>query len=211
MRGHLRKLIARVSVQAVSALLIAACATTQLKEQWRDANYRAASPQHVLVIGVIGNDQRRRLFEDRFVARLREAGAQASASYPQLNVNGPENLDAVRALVERSGATLVLSVRLMDIAKETRVSGGYYSGGYYGPSSFYGHYPHVWAGTYYPPSAYTHRTYTTETRVFDMKGDKMVWAATMLTEEPRDVESATSQYVDLVMKQLQYNQIIASR
>ncbi|MFL6623195.1 MAG: hypothetical protein ACJ8NR_11440 [Sulfurifustis sp.] len=193
---------ARWQLTAVLAI-VAACATTQLKEQWRDPDYHAASPQRFMVIGVIGREERRRVFEDEFVQRLRKAGVEAMPSYPKLAVSGPENLDVVRRVVDQSGATLVLSVRLVDLTQETRVTGGYYA-----PVGFYGYYPTAYAGTYYPPSAYSYRKYTTETRVFDMKGDKMVWAAAMESEEPTDFRAAAAQYADLVVKQLQYNKVI---
>lgn len=199
--GSVRQVV--IALPIVLAVVVGACATTQLKEQWRDPDYRAASPQRVMVIGVIGRDERRRVFEDQFVERLREAGVEAMPSYPRLAVNGPENLDAVRRVVEQSDANLVLSVRLVDLSQETRVTGGYYR-----PVGLYGYYPSAYVGTYYPPTAYSYRTYTTETRVFDMKGDKMVWAATMESEEPSDFSAAAAQYADLVVKQLQYNKII---
>lgn len=195
-------------IAAAAAIAIGACATSQLKEQWRDPDYRAASGERVLVIAVMGRDERRRVVEDQFVADLRRAGVEAIPSYPDLSVNGPADLDAVRRVVEKGGATLVLSVRLLDMTQETRVSGGYY----YGPTGFYGYYPNAGAGTFYSaPDVHAHRTYMTETRVFDMKRDKMVWAATMKTEEPSDFTATASQYADLVVKQMQYNKIIVSR
>lgn len=197
---------AMAGVLTAMILAGAGCAGTKLKDQWRDPDYRAAAAQRVLVIGVIGNDQRRRIFEDEFVGRLRQAGVEAAASYPQLPVSGPEDLTAVRRVVERSGATLVLSVRMADVTRETRVSGDYYAS-----SGFYSYYPSAWRGIYYPPEVYTHRTYVTETRVFDIKRDAMAWAATLQTDEPSDFSAAAAQYADLVVKQMQYNKIIGER
>lgn len=193
-------------IATACAVALAACATTQLKEQWRDPDYVAASPQRVLVIAVMGRDERRRVFEDQFVARLRAANVEAVASYPDLSVAGREDLERVRCVVERSRATLVLSVRLLDMAQETRVSGGYD-----GRSGLYDFYPHASVGSYYPADVYTHRTFLTETRVFDMKRDKLVWTATMKTEEPSDFAAAASRYADLVVKQLQYNKLVVGR
>lgn len=191
--------------------VITACASTELKEQWRDSDYRAAPDQRVLVIAVIGREERRRAAENQFVKHLRESGIDAVASYPQLSVNGPTDIDAARRVVERNGATLVLSVRLLDMTSETRVTGGYQAGGYYGMGGFYGYYPYAAAGAYYPPDVYTHRTIITETRVFDIKSDKMVWAATMKTKDTSDFTDTASHYANLVVKQLQYNKIINSR
>lgn len=191
----------------VSILAVAACATTQLKEQWRDPAYRAADAQQVLVIAIMSSEERRRVFEDEFVARLAKANAAAKPSYPQLPVNGPKNLDAVRRVVEKTGATLVLSVRLVGLEQETVVSGGYI-----GPLGFAGYYPNASANIYYyPPDVHSYRIFRTETRVFDMKSDKLVWSAIMETDEPSDFNAAAAQYVDLAVKQMQYNKILGNR
>jgi len=195
-----------VAAGMTMALVIAACATTELKEQWRDPDYRADSGQRVLIVAVTSRDDRRRMFEDQFAARLREEGVDAIPSYSQLSVIGPENLDAVKAVVQRNAATMVLSVRLVQVDQRTAVSGGH--PGYYGSAGFYSYYPNAWAGAYSPPSTYTYRTYTTETRVFDMKSDKLVWAATLQSEEPSDFTAAAAQYADLVVKQMRDNKIL---
>src|SRR6185436_611763 len=70
-------------------LLLGACATTKLQEQWRDPDYRAAAGQKVMVVAVTGRDDRRRVFEDTFVSKLREEGVDAVPSYPLLSVIGP--------------------------------------------------------------------------------------------------------------------------
>ncbi|HKQ31076.1 MAG TPA: hypothetical protein VJS66_07315 [Burkholderiales bacterium] len=200
--------ISRYSIMYVIAMTLAiaisACSATQLKTQWRDPDYRAVSGQRVLVIAVFGREERRRTLEDRFAARLRQEGVDATASYGHLpNINGPKNLDAVKSAVERSGATMVLSVQLVDVQQRTAVGGGDYD-----RSGFYSHYPRAWAGVGPQPYVYTYRTYSTETRVFDIKNDKMIWAATMESEEPGDSTAAASEYANLVVEQLRSKKII---
>jgi len=189
-------------------LLLGACATTKLQEQWRDPDYRAAAGQKVMVVAVTGRDDRRRVFEDTFVSKLREEGVDAVPSYPLLSVIGPENLDAARAAVKKSNATMVLSVRLARVDQQTGVTGGYSSG-------FYGFYPSASLGvTSSPEPSYSisqTKTYMTETRVFDMKSDKVVWAAALQSEEPKEFRSAAEQYTDLVVDQMRDNKILGGK
>ena len=196
----------------LAASVLAACATTKLQEQWRDADYRASGTPNVVVIAVTGRDDRRRQIEEQFVSSLAKAGVAAKPSYRGLSINGPTDLDKVRRFVEGSGATHVVSVRLIDTTQQTRVSGGYY-----GATGFYGYYPHAWSGAYHPPTGpyyapdvSTYRTFTTETRLFDMKSDKMVWAATMKTEEPTDFSATAQEYADLVVKQMQSHKVFGA-
>jgi hypothetical protein len=188
-----------------SAAVLAACAGTQLKEQWRDPNYqKTAAPQKVFVLAVTTRDQRRRTIEDQFVQRLRKAGADAVSSYPVLSIVGPTNMEAVKQAVQNSGATLVLTVRLVNVKQQTNVT----SGGYYGPASFGGYYSTAWAGVYDPPQVYSYNIFRTEARVFDVQSDKIVWAGTLDTTEPSDFTQTAAGYADLVTKQLKDNKIL---
>jgi hypothetical protein len=206
-----------ISVLALFAL--GSCAPMQVKDQWRDANYTPASPQRVLVIGVMSNPERRRVLEDSLVSRLQTLGVTATPSYGKLTVIGPEDLDAVRRVVQQTDSNLVLSVRLVQTTQETHSTGGYYGtppgnyagGEFYGPGGFYRYYPYAWQGSYNPPDTHTHQSYGTETRLFDMRSNKLVWAVTIETGEPSDFKKAASQYADLVMKQLQDNKLIVGR
>jgi hypothetical protein len=197
--------IRQLVIPIAAACIVAACSTTTLKDQWRDADYKATSTPRVLVIAVMSHQEQRRIFEDELVTRLVQAGAVATASYPSLSIKGPEDLDAVRRIVAQSGATLVLSVRLVSVEHETVVTGGYY-----GSTGFYGYHAYAQSNmSYYePPELHDYRIYFTETRVFDMKSNKMIWAATMKTEQPDDFRKATARYADIVVEQLQDNKIV---
>src|SRR5690606_39438338 len=65
---------------AVVALL-AACATTHLKDSWKDPQFSGAPFRNVLVIGISRSDANRRLFEDGFVQALRAAGIERSEEH----------------------------------------------------------------------------------------------------------------------------------
>ena len=198
---------------------LAGCATTQVKQQWRDPNYQATSGQRVLVIAEIADPDRRRALESSLVSRLHQVGVDAAASYTHLSVIGPKDLDAVRQVVERNRANTVLSVHLTDVKEETHTTGGHYgaapsgsyAGGTYSSGGFYAYYPYAWQSAYNPPPTHTHQTYTTEARLFDMKSDKQVWAATMQSSEPSDFDKAAAEYADLVVKQLQDEKLILAR
>ena len=62
------------------AILVSACASTQITSVWRDPSYQSR-PAKIMVIGVAKNPINRRLFEDEFVSQLKSHGTDAVASY----------------------------------------------------------------------------------------------------------------------------------
>src|SRR4030042_3569090 len=61
------------------AMLVTACAATQIKTVWKDPSYQAR-PTKIMVIGVAKNPLSRRMFEDEFVLQLKARGTDALAS-----------------------------------------------------------------------------------------------------------------------------------
>lgn len=198
-----------VTAAVATTFIASACVTTELKEQWRDATYRSDGAQRVLVVAVVGQPDRRHILEDKLVAHLQQAGITATVSYRLLPVDGPENRDAVRRVVEQTGSTMVLSVRLVNVQQETVVTGGYNSA----PTGFYAYHSSALSSLNYyePPQAYTHRTFFSETRLFDIKSDRLVWAGTLKSKEPDDFKKAADEYAGLVVKQIQRDNIIGNK
>jgi hypothetical protein len=65
-------------------LLLTACATTQLKDTWKDPQFTGAALRNVLVIGVSRSSANRRVFEDglqRHCASLARQHQPAISSY----------------------------------------------------------------------------------------------------------------------------------
>ena len=69
--------VARAALLLPAGLLVAACASTSLVNQWKSPEYTGAPLRKVLVLGVSEQPSVRRVFEDEFASRLTAAGVNA--------------------------------------------------------------------------------------------------------------------------------------
>src|SRR5450759_440912 len=94
------------------AMLLTACATTQLNAVWKNPGYQTR-PAKIMVIGVARNPINRRLFEDEFVQQLKARGTEAIASYTVLSDEQQDDHEAIAAKVKELGADAILITRLV--------------------------------------------------------------------------------------------------
>lgn len=164
----------------LGAMLVTACATTEVNAIWRDPTYQA-HPARIMVIGVAKNPINRRLFEDEFVQRLKDRGTEAIASYIVLSDKQQDDQTAIAAKVKEMKADTVLITRLVS-KKIVKV---YVPGTIYYPPPYYGTWPDYYGYSYqymYSPGYVTENEYAIiETNLYETKTDKLVWAASSET------------------------------
>ncbi len=106
----------------------------------------------------------------------------------------------LKQTAQAAGADGTIVTRLAHVEHRTEVSPGYYNPfpafGFYGWSSF------AWYGLYEPPRFYGYEVYTSETTLYDVAKNELVWAGTIRTSEPDDVNKAIKGYVETVIKAL---------
>jgi len=162
------------------ALLLSACASTQLTSVWKDPSYRTR-PAKILVIGMAKSPLNRRLFEDEFVRQLKSRGTDAIASYTVLPDEQQGNQAAIAKKVAELGADTVLITRLVS----KKVVQVYVPGTPYYPPPFYDTWPNYYVYGYrymYTPGYVTNDEYAViETNLYDAKTDKLIWAASSET------------------------------
>lgn len=168
------------AVLLTGSLLVAACATTEIKAVWKDPSYQTR-PARIMVIGVAKNPLNRRLFEDEFVLQLKTKGTEAVASHTVLPDAQQEDQAAIAAKVKELKADSVLITRLVS-KKTVKV---YVPGTAYYPPPFYGTWPDYYSYSYhymYSPGYITEDEYAIiETNLYESGNDKLVWAATSET------------------------------
>ncbi len=162
------------------ALLLSACASTQLTSVWKDPSYQAR-PARIMVIGVAKSPLNRRLFEDEFVRQLKSHGTDAIASYTVLPDEQQGNQADIAKKVAELGADTVLITRLVS----KKVVQVYVPGTPYYPPPFYDTWPNYYAYGYrymYTPGYIANDEYAViETNLYDAKTDKLIWAASSET------------------------------
>ena len=164
----------------LGAVLVTACATTQVNAIWKDPSYQS-TPAKIMVIGVARNPLNRRLFEDEFVQRLKARGTEAIASYTVLPDRQQDDQAAIAAKVKELKADTVLVTRLVS-KKTVQV---YVPGTVYYPPPYYGTWPDYYGYGYryiYSPSYIAESEYAViETNLYETRNDKLVWAASSET------------------------------
>lgn len=162
------------------AMLLSACATTQLNAVWKDPAYQSR-PAKIMVIGMSKDPLRRRVFEDEFVTQLKAHGTDAIASYTVLPDSQQGEQDVIAAKVKESGADAILITRL--VSKKTVKT--YVPPTPYFPPPYYGSWPDYYGYGYshmYTPGYIAKDEYAiVETNLYEAKNDKLVWAVSSET------------------------------
>jgi hypothetical protein len=203
----IRRLIKPFGILLTGAMLVTACASTQLTSVWKDPSYQAR-PAKVMVIGLAKRPEIRRLFEDEFVRQLKERGTDAIASYTVLADQQQNDQAAIAAKVKELGADSILLTRL--VSKKTVQF--YVPGTVYAPPPYYGSWSTYYGNSYstmYSPGYVGEDQYAViETNLYEAGNDKLVWTATsetMLGDSNRGLIAA---YIEVMVKAMSYNKLL---
>ena len=171
-------------------MIIAACATTEIKSVWNDGSYKGGPLLKVLVIGLAKDQTIKRLYEDEFVSQLKAHGVQAIPGYsviPQEKM-GDETYILEKGKELEADATLI--TRLVD--KKTIQT-------YYPPEMFYAPAPYYrgWHGYYRSSYDYmvspgyiaTDESVVLETNIYNIHDNKLIWSALSETFIEGDAKS----------------------
>jgi len=180
------------------AILVSACATTQVKSVWKDQSYQAR-PARIMVIGVARNPLSRRLFEDEFVAQLKARGTEAIASYNVLPDKQRDDQGAIAAKVKELGADTILITRLVS----KKIVQTYVPGTVYFPPPYYGTWPDYYGYGFrymYSPGYIAEDEYAViETNLYESRNDKLVWAASSETVMSDSKQSLIKSYIAIIV------------
>jgi hypothetical protein len=180
------------------AILVSACASTQITSVWRDPSYQSR-PAKIMVIGVAKNPINRRLFEDEFVSQLKSHGTDAVASYTVIPDKKQGDEEAIAKKVAEMGADSVLITRLVS----KKIVQVYVPGTAYYPPPYYGNWPDYYAYGYrymYSPGYITNDEYAVvETNLYEAKTDKLIWAASSETGITDADQSLIQNYISVMV------------
>lgn len=199
--GSVMKVSARLLV-IVAVALLAGCSTTNpIVSEWRNPGYSGASFKRILVGGVGSATAVRRNFEDEFVAQLRVQGIDALPSYRTMPGDEEVDENKIKEAAQKAGADAAILARPIRVEEKTQFSPNYFPVPWFG---LYG--PHLgasWYGGYYgAPSAYRYNEFTSETTLYDLKKNEVVWTGTIKTTDSDNVSAAIKDYVAAVVRAL---------
>ena len=188
---------------------ITSCATTTMKNVWRDGSYQGKI-RRVFVIGVIKTPGVKRFFEDEFVTQLKARGTDAIAGYTVLPSERESDKEYLAARIKESGADGVLITRLVDRKTvETYVP----SAAYYAPPT---HYHRGW-DTYYRRSydiiyepGYTVKdeVLVVETNLYEAATENLLWSAISETFREGSDNTLISAFIKTMIDNLSEGNLI---
>lgn len=183
-------------------ILLNSCTSTRITSSWKEPNkaLKISNLKKVLVVALLKNETSIHKAEDEMVRYLSGKGI---VSYNYLNANfNKEKEDAIRSKIKKDGFDGAITMRLLDVDKETNYSQS--------SISSYPVYYQTFSGYYYrnvnyynEPEYYTTtKTYTVETNVFSIKEDKIIWTGLTESTNPDGVDKMTKEIVKVVYKKM---------
>jgi hypothetical protein len=201
----------RVFLVAIAvAFVLAGCAATKIVTEWNNPDYVSPRFKKILVIGVSKQPSIRRTFEEEFVNKLKASGVDAVPSYLYIAEDGQVDEARLNEAVKKANADAVIITRLVRVEKKTEVSPGFYQPAPAVSYGFYRGYSTAWLGYYEPPRIYQYDVYISETSLYDVTKNQLVWTGTAETTDPGDIGNEIKRYVDIVVDALKSKKILLS-
>jgi hypothetical protein len=207
MRTDLLRIIGIV----VFAFALGACSsTTPIVSEWRNPAYASGSFKRIMIGGLGGETSLRRNFEDEFLAQLRAAGIDALPSYRYMAEDEKLDETKLKQAAQKAGADAMLFARSVQVEQKTQLDPGYFPP-YTSFGIFGSHVGASWHGLGGAPSVYRYNEYTSETTLYDVAKNEVVWTGTIKTIEPESERTTIKSYVEAVMKALRDKNLIRPR
>ena len=184
-----------------SALALSAEGGTKFKSTWKapDAVPTSFKGQKVAAVVMLPDEATRRGVEDELAYALRQRGLQGIAAHRLVPPEQMRDKDSARARLEEAGVVGAVVMRAVDRVGTVTDGPAYWVSNYW---TFYGYYGWGWGGMYDPGHVKMDTLITVETLIFDVKADKLLWAATTETKNPRKVEPFVKELVSSVAEEV---------
>jgi hypothetical protein len=214
---NMRKLASLISLLAVSVLLTA-CQSTSIQSAWFDPNFKGGPMKKIDVVAAGTNLSNRRVFEDIFAQKLRDAGVDGVAGWTVISDEARAAQAPFTEAVTRTGAQGLLVVRLLGVDTRTQVTttmvpttgpmwggpgwgpgwgGGWGGGGMFGPAMV-------------PVSEVSQYDLAiVETTLYEVATGRVVWSANTQTLNPSSVQREAPGFADVIIGQLKARGLIA--
>jgi hypothetical protein len=183
------------------ALALNGCSTnaTPIVSEWRNPTQTSGSFQRLMIGGPSGDVSVRRNFEDEFVTQLAAVGVSASPSYRYIPENDETNENNLKQAAQKARADGLLFMRSVKVEEKTNYPtvGPEISFGIFGSNAGAG-----WSGIPGSSGPYRYNEYTSETALYDVAKNELVWTGTLKTKEPSNVQTAIKSYVQTITKAL---------
>jgi hypothetical protein len=190
----------------ITVILFTGCLATEVTSTWKDPSYQG-SPKKILVYAVLKNQTQRRILEDEFVGHFKYRGINAVPGYEVFPGDELVNREVLKEKLMSEGFDTLLLTRVTGTRKEQVQVSTYqqppYAGSY---QSYYGAgYSSSYSSSYMVEDYYV----TTETSLFDVASEKMVWSGVGDTWWIKDKEQKIiKDYVSMMMEAIRKSKVV---
>ena len=179
----------------MSAAFIFSCSSTKINSSWKAENVHAKPYHNVMVWGLLAekDSSLRKQMETHLVNDLISKGYHAVSSMDVYKAKAYKKLNSTEIVDEfkLTGVDAVITIALLNKEKEEK----YYTGGFYNQpanTNIHGNLDKYYSGIYervFTPGYYiTTTTYFWESSLFEVKADKMIYAARTSSFDPNTTE-----------------------
>ena len=155
---------------------------------------------------VITDDQPLQMSGEEALAReLTDRGVSGLATYRIVPREELKNVESAKGFFERAGVQGVVALRPVSRDKEVVYTPVVWVSGYY--PSFWGYYGYGWSSAYVRPTGTT-TTIVVETLVYNVTTDKLVWAATSETRDPKTLQDFVKDLVKAAVGEMKKMKLV---
>ena len=194
------------TVSTVAALaatvVLAGCSGTKPVQLWRDPTSQATYRK--VMVAVIGVDMAARRNTEEVLVKRMPPGT-AIASYQVVPAGEEKDLEKLKALLKEASFDGVLVLRLMGVEQEITTTT------YAGTANVYGYWGYSHTAMYAQPMVDVRKVAKIESKLFDVVGEKPVWAMVTETVDPSKREVVIDEVTELVIQELAAAKLIAAR
>ena len=144
--------------------------------------------------------------EEALVRELTERGVTGTATYRFVPREELKSAEQAKVWFERAKVEGVVVLRPVRRETGREYSPVIWSSGYY--PSFWGYYGYGWSNVYVIPTSRETTIITVETLIYDLTRDRLVWAATSETRDPKTLQDFVKDLVNEAVKEMKKMKLV---
>ena len=211
MSRDLSRRLAAASLMVLIGAAVTADPKPKFTSTWKAPGVSVAYRGKKVVGLVVSDDLSLRMSAEEALAReLTEKGTVGVGAYRLIPAEEIRDPERAKAWFERTGVSGVVIMRLVNVATETTPSVVVWQSGYnYG--SLWSYYPYAWGATFNISPERTDVTVVVETLVFDVEGNRLLWAGTSETTNPAGAQALVKSIVNGAADRMKKDGIIGAK
>lgn len=145
--------------------------------------------------------------EEALTRELSARGVTGAATYRFVPREELRSAEKAKVWFEKAGIDGVVAMRPVSRDVEKTYSPVVWASGYY--QSYWGYYDYGWGSVGVIRATGSRSTVIVETLIFDARRDKLVWAATSETRDPKNVQAFVGDLVKAAVREMRKMKLIA--